>query len=422
MLVGTTTPTTAKAYMTRPDAGVTLMSEANTGSGGSQFAGRFNAGNSGLNNTGVNATAIQAGRNNFGVDAIARTAGIDNFGVRGNAQDGRINYGVQGIADIASNINFGVHGSVTATTVSNNNVGVYGFASGSVIHHNFGGYFLACDVKPIGVYAEACNGGGPAGYFAGTIVTLGTPISLSDETVKTDITPLEGALDIISQLEPVHYNFNTESYSHLNLDPGLNYGFRAQQVQEVLPNLVKEVIHPAKLDSLGNEISPEENLLGIQYQQMISILTAGMKEQQSIIENQNEVLAQMMEQLSNMQQQINECCNSGDGNRSMPGGIIQPQDLNNEKSIDGGNELYQNIPNPFRESTTISYQLVEGGRVQLSIYDKTGKVVTTLTDANQGPGRYSEVWNANGMPSGVYHYALYVNGELLVKRAIKLQE
>jgi len=422
MLVGTTTPTTAKAYMTRPDAGVTLMSEANTGSGGSQFAGRFNAGNSGLNNTGVNATAIQAGRNNFGVDAFARTAGIDNFGVRGNAQDGRINYGVQGIADIASNINFGVHGSVTATTVSNNNVGVYGFASGSVTHHNFGGYFLACDVKPIGVYAEACNGGGPAGYFAGTIVTLGTPISLSDETIKTDISPIEGALGIIAQLEPVHYNFNTDGYAHLNLDPGLNYGFRAQQVQEVLPNLVKEVVHPAKLDSLGNEISPEENLLGIQYQQMISILTAGMKEQQAIIESQNEVLAQMMEQLANMQQQINQCCNAGDGNKSMLGGVIQPQDLNNEKSIDGGNELYQNIPNPFRESTTISYQLETGGRVQLAIYDGNGKVVTTLVDANQENGRYSEVWNANGMPAGVYHYALYVDGELLVKRAIKLQE
>jgi hypothetical protein len=130
----------------------------------------------------------------------------------------------------------------------------------------------------------------------------------------------------------------------------------------------------------------------------------------------------MMEQLASMQQQINQCCNASDGSKSMPGGAIQPQDLNNQKSLDGGNELFQNIPNPFRESTTISYSLEEGGRVQLSIYDKTGKAVTTLTDANQGPGRYSEVWNANGMSSGVYHYALYVNGELLVKRAIKLQE
>ena len=60
--------------------------------------------------------------------------------------------------------------------------------------------------------------------------------------------------------------------------------------------------------------------------------------------------------------------------------------------------------------------------MQLAIYDGNGKVVTTLVDANQENGRYSEVWNANGMPAGVYHYALYVDGELLVKRAIKLQE
>jgi hypothetical protein len=176
------------------------------------------------------------------------------------------------------------------------------------------------------------------------------------------------------------------------------------------------------VDSLGNVLTESNEFLAINYTGLIPVLISGMKEQQTIIENQNDALAQMMDQLAAMQQQINECCNSGDGNRSMPGGIIQPQDFNNQKSVEGGNELFQNIPNPFRESTTISYQLEEGGRVQLSIYDNNGKVITTLTDANQGPGRYSEVWNANGMPSGVYHYALYVNGELLVKRAIKLQE
>jgi hypothetical protein len=246
---------------------------------------------------------------------------------------------------------------------------------------------------------------------------------------------IEGALEIINQLQPLKYKFNKEAYPHLNLSGSLNYGFSAQQMQEVLPSIVKQVSHPAKVDSLGNEISPAENLLGIQYQQLIAILTAGMQVQQAQIEaqdesiaqlqeslnNQNEALAQMMDQLAAMQQQLNQCC-QGNGSIPTPKSTEQGSGLDSAPNNDGGNELYQNIPNPFRESTTISYSLEEGGRVQLSIYDKTGKVITTLTDSNQGPGRYSAVWNANGMPSGVYHYALYVNGELLVKRAIKLQE
>jgi hypothetical protein len=262
-----------------------------------------------------------------------------------------------------------------------------------------------------------------AGAFQGNVQVGGNVyanayFTPSDNQFKTDVESIENALDVINQLSPKKYNFLTEEFSHLNFPEGEQYGVIAQELLEVLPNLVIDSRMLTRRDTAGNVIANPIDYLAVNYNGLIPILVAGMKEQQTIINAQNELLAQVLERLDAVEQ----CCNY-DGSRSTPGNSgVLPEKMLNDKSFDGGNELYQNIPNPFRESTTISYSLEEGGRVQLSIYDKTGKVVTTLTDANQGPGRYSEVWNANGMPSGVYHYALYVNGELLVKRAIKLQE
>jgi hypothetical protein len=332
-----------------------------------------------------------------------------------------------------------------AGTVTGSNVGVEGISyhnvNSTVMYESIGGRFQGSalpesGLTAYGVYSQAMGGqvaygkfagaGGAsidnwAGYFVGDTWSTGFYLG-SDAALKQNVETLENALDVIQQIEPKNYEFLTDQYSQMNLPAGNQQGVIAQELEEVLPNLVKATTFPAQYDTLGNVVTEAVEFKSVNYTGLIPYLIAGMKEQQTIIENQNDALAQMKDQLAAMQQQINDCCNSGEGNRTLPSGVIQPQDLNNQKSLEGGNELFQNIPNPFRESTTISYSLEEGGRVQLSIYDKTGKVVTTLADANQGPGRYSEVWNANGMPSGVYHYALYVNGELLVKRAIKLQE
>jgi hypothetical protein len=334
---------------------------------------------------------------------VGKAAGVneggDNMGVQGLASNSYENFGVRGEATYAS---------ILGGPQPGRNYGVYGYACGASGN--------------VGVYGTICSGSfGYAGYFEGDVFTTGAYLP-SDESLKSNIEDFASGIDLINQLTPKTYQYNNESFANMNLPTGNQYGFIASDVQEVLPNLTKTAVSPGEKDENGNVLFPEVEFTSVNYTGLIPILVSAVKEQQTIIENQNDALAQMMDQLAAMQQQINKCCNSGEGNKSMPGGAIQPQDFNNQKSIEGGNELYQNIPNPFRESTAISYLLEEGGRVQLSIYDNNGKVVTTLTDANQGPGRYSEVWNANGMPSGVYHYALYVNGELLVKRAIKLQE
>jgi len=76
----------------------------------------------------------------------------------------------------------------------------------------------------------------------------------------------------------------------------------------------------------------------------------------------------------------------------------------------------KNSPNPFRNSTSIKYNIVKAAKVEIVIYDVTGQVIKTLVNATQQPGTYSIDWNAtsgNGSeaPNGVYFCKLKATTE-----------
>jgi hypothetical protein len=83
--------------------------------------------------------------------------------------------------------------------------------------------------------------------------------------------------------------------------------------------------------------------------------------------------------------------------------------------------LYQNHPNPFNPSTMINYQLPKRSFVSLKIYDLLGKEVTTLVSANQSAGAHNIIWNATGVPSGIYYYRLSVDSFIDTKKLILLK-
>ncbi len=85
-------------------------------------------------------------------------------------------------------------------------------------------------------------------------------------------------------------------------------------------------------------------------------------------------------------------------------------------------KLEQNFPNPFNPTTNIRYELPVRTRVQLKIFDLTGREVAVLVNGVQTAGKYNIKFNANKLASGIYFYRLTtVNGFFAVKKMILLK-
>lgn len=68
--------------------------------------------------------------------------------------------------------------------------------------------------------------------------------------------------------------------------------------------------------------------------------------------------------------------------------------------------LGQNYPNPFRNTTKISYLVKKTGTISLEVFDVFGKKVVTLINEKQVPGTYELELNAQNLKSGTYFYRL----------------
>ena len=98
---------------------------------------------------------------------------------------------------------------------------------------------------------------------ANDLIVQESLVELSSAALKTDVTPIEGALSKIMSLEGVEFNWiNRENETK-------EYGLIAEKVAEVAPNLVA---------------FENEKAQGIKYSKMVSLLIEGMKEQQREID------------------------------------------------------------------------------------------------------------------------------------------
>jgi hypothetical protein len=85
--------------------------------------------------------------------------------------------------------------------------------------------------------------------------------------------------------------------------------------------------------------------------------------------------------------------------------------------------LNQNFPNPMTHATRIDYTLPASTRVSLRIFDNAGRLVRTLVQGDDKPGRHLVRWDAKddeGKPVAVgeYCYVLEAAGQRLVKKAV----
>jgi len=80
--------------------------------------------------------------------------------------------------------------------------------------------------------------------------------------------------------------------------------------------------------------------------------------------------------------------------------------------------LRQNYPNPFNPSTSIEYTLPRAGYVTLKVYDVLGGEVASLIDGEHAAGTFRSIWDASGLPSGVYFYRLIAGDYVQTKKAV----
>ena len=80
-------------------------------------------------------------------------------------------------------------------------------------------------------------------------------------------------------------------------------------------------------------------------------------------------------------------------------------------SLPGKYALLANYPNPFNPSTTLQFELPQGDKVSLIVYDLTGREIRSLISSELPAGRHRVVWNGrdgrgHGVATGVYFYRI----------------
>lgn len=69
-------------------------------------------------------------------------------------------------------------------------------------------------------------------------------------------------------------------------------------------------------------------------------------------------------------------------------------------------KLTQNYPNPFNPSTKIQFSLAQAGFTTLTVFDMSGRLVSSLVNGYKSVGSHSVNFDASGLSSGVYIYKL----------------
>ena len=388
----------------------------------------------------------------YGVSAIS-TNGYGLYASNTTNSWGAVAYGGYG-GSYGSGATYGVYGNTGSGSavrgVSSSGYGVYGSSNyigvwgvGDYGLYGSGGRFgVWANGSAYGVYGESTDGNGGrfysangygiyaitgradnnwAGVFDGDVYCYNN-YETSDKNLKKNITEFTGAMSIINKLKPKNYEFITEGkLASLNLPRGHHYGLIAQDVELVLPNLVKESVHDlnftkskdiepladgkeaiaiqndpsaaiqktpsAAIQKEQVQVAENVTLKAVNYTELIPIIVKGMQE----------LYADKDKKINDLQQQIDEL-------------KAMVQSL----SKHGGSAtafstafLKQNVPNPVKNNTVISYFLPGNtDKAQIRLTDSKGSALKYYTVSN-GEGQINI--NSSELPSGIYYYTLYIN-------------
>jgi hypothetical protein len=258
-------------------------------------------------NRGVAAEAVAtATGRNVGVQSLVHSSQSENMAFQALMFDGTGSSSLKNtglkleMSNPATENNYGIEGFVDAASPNNEGINLY-VAGGDANT----GMKLSVDGPTgtnIGMIVNAptaaeLNGNVTVGgnlVVNGNIEHTGSITQTSDRNLKENIMPLQDGLSTIMKLNPTTYNFRGNGeYNGLKLSTGLHYGLIAQEVEEVLPSLVKNNVHSySEMENNGQgpdvtsetEIKKTMEYKTMNYTELIPVLIKGMQEQQAEIE------------------------------------------------------------------------------------------------------------------------------------------
>jgi hypothetical protein len=386
-------------------------------------------GSVGVNATGSN-VAVVASSSNVGVSASGGNVGVTASGITGVTASGSIGVQVKaktigadilctnGVgANITSNAGQGftvdssnsptainIGGTIKTstgkvntgldlvTTAAVSTIGVNSFADqGFDSNIAVKGTTFGKPNFSAGIYGETPNftGNNWAGFFDGDVFATGS-YQPSDTKLKENVKEEGSVLEKIAQLKSVTYDYKT--MRGLNLPQGTQHGFIAQEVAKIFPELTRDIKKPI-FDKQTNTSETFE-FKSVNYNGLISVLTAGINEL-------NQELKLLKEEIATLRE----------------GKSLDRKSLGSSSANIAGAFMEQNVPNPFGDQTTIRYQLPEGtNTADLMVFDLNGRMIKSyVLNKNQ-----SEITiKAAEIGSGLFLYSLVQNGqELMTKKMI----
>ena len=104
--------------------------------------------------------------------------------------------------------------------------------------------------------------------------------------------------------------------------------------------------------------------------------------------------------------------------------VSTPEGVSNEESLldefenqqPQKTKITRTYPNPFNPATTINYSVADAGNVTVDVLNVVGQKVATLTNQRQSAGSYSVMFNADGIPSGIYFVRLSTENNTSLKK------
>jgi len=79
-------------------------------------------------------------------------------------------------------------------------------------------------------------------------------------------------------------------------------------------------------------------------------------------------------------------------------------------------ELFQNVPNPVLDHTSISFYLPQHGAIRLTVSNALGQEIMTIADTSYQKGMHTVSMDATSLSTGIYFYKLEANNTSLTKQ------